>query len=336
MTPMDPSREQGAPTIPDRMEAAVATAYGGPENLRLERVPTPRPEKGEALVRVRAASVNPLAWKILRGDLRFVTGLGKPPRILGADLAGDVVALGPGTRGVQVGHAVAGMMSGTSGGAYAEYAAVPTDRLAVKPEAVSYEAAGALGVAGLTALQGLRNRAAVRAGERVLVNGASGGVGHVALQLAKRAGAEVTAVASGAAEAFVRALGADRFVDYRQADFAEERGTYDVVFDAVGNRSFPAVRHALRRDGRYVTTTPFPPQFAWQVLTAVAPSALVSKRAFVLSARRGEGRLAELLGWMAAGDLRIEVDETFGLAEAATALHRSIEGGVRGKLVLKP
>ncbi len=323
-------------SAPAFMTAVGATAYGGPENLRLERVPVPQPGEGEALVRVRAAGINPLAWKVLRGDIRLVIGLRKPPRILGADLAGDVVALGPGAEGVQVGDAVAGMISGISGGAYAEYAAVPAGRLAKKPEAVPYEAAGALGVVGLTALQGLRGRAAVRSGERVLVNGASGGVGHVALQLAKRFGAEVTAVASGGAEAFVRELGADRFIDYRRTDFAQECAAYDVAFDAVGNRSFPAVRQALRSGGRYVTTTPFPPQFAWQVLTAAAPRALTSKRAFVLSARRGEGRLAELLAWMAAGDLRIAVDEVFPLAEAAAALRRGQGGGVQGKIVLEP
>lgn len=333
-----PSAKDDVASLPRLMDAAVATAYGDPgdDTLRTERVPVPQPGAGQALVRVRAAGVNPLDWKVLRGDLRVVTGLRTPPRILGADLAGDIVALGPDTEasGLRVGDAAAGMLSGIRGGAYAEYVAVPVEHLAAKPEGMSYEAAGTLGVAGLTALQGIRDRAAVQVSEHVLVNGASGGVGHLALQLAKRSGATVTAVASGGSEAFVRALGADHFIDYQQADFTDERGAYDVVLDAAGNRSFRSARRALRTGGRYVTTRSFLPQFTWQALTALTPRALTSKRAFALVVQPDGARLADLLERIASGALRVEIHEAFPLSDAAAALRRSQESGVQGKLVL--
>src|SRR4051812_16631176 len=232
-----------------KMKAIVCRAYAPFETLRIEEAEMPVPGEGEVLIRVRAASVNPMDVHLIRGKpavARLFMGLRRPKMERpGADVAGEVEAIGPNVTGFRPGDAVFGACRG----AFAEYACAAEGRLAAKPASLSFEQAAALPVAGLTALQGLRDKGALRAGQAMLIVGAGGGVGSFAVQIAKAAGARVSAVCSARHLDFVGALGADRAIDYGAEDFTRAGGTYDLIFDLAGNRSFSALRRILAPDG---------------------------------------------------------------------------------------
>ncbi len=233
------------------MKAIVHTKYGPPDVLQFKEVERPVPRDGEILVKIHAASVNTLDLAI-RGPFlaRIITGgLLKPkdPR-LGADIAGRVEAVGNNVTQFQPGDEVFGAWTGS----FAEYASVPENRLALKPANSSFEAAAAVPVAALTALQGLRHKGQIQPGQKVLINGASGGVGTFAVQIAKAFGAEVTAVCSTRNVDMARSIGADHVIDYTQEDFTKSGETYDVIFDVVGKSSFSRSIRSLTRDGRYL------------------------------------------------------------------------------------
>ena len=251
-TEMTPDR----PAVPTTMQAAVARDYGTAEVVAIEEVPTPVPAEGEVLVHVEASSLNALDWHFLTGTplfMRLMSGLRRPKRIIhGADVAGTVVAVGSGVTRFDVGDAVFGECEG---GGFAPYLAVDEDRIVAKPAEVSFEAAGATGVAGLTALQGLRTHGKVEPGDQVLVNGAAGGVGTFAVQIAVVLGAEVTAVCSTRNVEMVRSLGAAHVVDYTREDFVPGGERFDVMFDNVGNRTSREIHSVLGPDARYVAIT---------------------------------------------------------------------------------
>ena len=251
-TEMTPDR----PAVPTTMQAAVARDYGTAEVVAIEEVPTPVPAEGEVLVHVEASSLNALDWHFLTGTplfMRLMSGLRRPKRIIhGADVAGTVVAVGSGVTRFDVGDAVFGECEG---GGFAPYLAVDEDRIVAKPAEVSFEAAGATGVAGLTALQGLRTHGKVEPGDQVLVNGAAGGVGTFAVQIAVVLGAEVTAVCSTRNVEMVRSLGAAHVVDYTREDFVPGGERFDVMFDNVGNRTSREILSVLGPDARYVAIT---------------------------------------------------------------------------------
>jgi NADPH:quinone reductase-like Zn-dependent oxidoreductase len=237
------------------MKAIVQDRYGSPGVLRFTDTPVPVPAEGEVLVRVRAASVNAYDWHVLRGDpylARLSFGLPRPKvRIPGRDIAGVVESAGAGVTQFQPGDEVFGDV-GMAGGAFAEYVRTPASRVVAKPAGLTFAEAAAIPLAGNTALICLREAAQIQAGQRVLINGASGGVGTFAIQLAKAFGASVTAVCSTRNAAQARTLGADRVIDYTRADFTRDASRYDIVVDLAGNRSLTDCRRALRPAGTLV------------------------------------------------------------------------------------
>ena len=238
------------------MKAIVYTEYGSPDVLQLQDMTKPTPNDDEVLVKVHAASANPLDWHIMRGEpflARLDAGLQKPKHTrLGADIAGRVEAVGKNVTQFQPGDEVFGELFGGALGSFAEYACASEDALALKPANLSFEQAAAAPVVGFTALQGLRDKGQIQAGQKVLVNGASGGVGSFAVQLAKSYGAEVTGVCSTRNLELVRSIGADHVVDYTQEDFTRNGQQYDLIYDAVGNRSVADYQRALKPGGKGV------------------------------------------------------------------------------------
>ena len=238
------------------MKAIVYHEYGSADVLKYEEVEKPVPKDDEVLIKVRAASVNPLDWRLMEGDPRFLRlffGLRKPKfGRPGVDVAGDIEAVGRNVTQFKPGDKVFGGCSG----AFAEYACTAASKLAMKPDNVTFEQAASVNVAGLTALQGLRDKGKIQPGNKVLINGAAGGVGTFAVQIAKTFGANVTGVCSTRNVEMVRSIGADEVIDYTQQDFTKSDLTsnqrYDLILDCVGNHSFSACRRVLNPDGRLV------------------------------------------------------------------------------------
>ena len=325
-----------------KMHAMVARSHGGPKVLQTEEVERPEARGKKVLIKVHAAGVNPVDWRIRRGDLRPLSYL-MPQRIPGRDVAGVVVDVGDEVRGFEVGDRVFAMLDGASGGGYAEYAVAGEDAIAPIPENLTFEEGAAVPLAALTAVQAIRNavrevnRSAPHAcdtGElarrRVLINGASGGVGTFAVQFAKISGAVVTAVCSAESAALARELGADHVVDYEEEDFARHEERYDVIFDVVGNRSFGGCKQALRPTGVYVTTEPGPRNFLSQIATIPA-----HKKARVVLVKPSGEHLALLKQLFEAGRLRVVLDSVYPLEEVAEAHAHGETGHARGKIVLR-
>jgi NADPH:quinone reductase-like Zn-dependent oxidoreductase len=231
------------------MKAAVYTRYGPPEVLRINDLETPVPKDDEVLLRVRAASVNPYDWHFMRGIpyfLRIGAGLLKPKATrLGVDVAGQVEAVGSKVNGFKPGDKV----FGTCRGAFAEYGCACESSFAIKPDNLSFEQAASTPIAGLTALQSLRDKGHIQSGQKVLINGAAGGVGTFAVQIAKSFGAEVSAVCSTRNVDMVRSVGADHAIDYTREDFTRSGQRYDLIFDLVANHSLRACRRVLNPEG---------------------------------------------------------------------------------------
>jgi NADPH:quinone reductase-like Zn-dependent oxidoreductase len=312
------------------MKAFFTTAYGGPEVMKLGELPDPVPRAGEVLVAVRAASVNPVDWKVRRGELKIVSG--RPPKILGSDFAGTVAALGAGVTGLAIGAAVCGTtrMMLRAQGSHAERVAVPAKRVAPVPAGLSFEEAAALPVAALTALNGLRRCGDLR-GKAVVVVGATGGVGHFAVQIAKARGARVTAVCSGRNAERARALGADEVLDYRQEDFTRGNRRWDVVFDAHGGVGFMAAARVLSERGAYATTLAGPAavmRHLWQRLAGGRQLAMANLR------DRPED-YAEMARLIASGAVKPLVARVFPLEQAAEAFAAQEGGGTVGKVIIR-
>ncbi len=330
-----------ASATPTTMAAVVGRRYGPPDVVSVEHIPTPTPKDGEVLVQVAAASLNALDWHYLTGTpyfLRLAAGVRRPKRTIpGADVAGTVVATGPGVTELKIGDDVFGE---SSGGACADYVTVPADHLARKPPEVSFEAAAATPVAGLTALQGLRTRAALHPGERTLINGAAGGVGTFAVQLAKVLGADVTAVCSTRNIDMVRALGADEVIDYTRDDVVRGGARFDVMFDNVGDRAPTELMSLLRPGARYVVITgpktnrwlgpvPHLVRARWAFRRADA-----SFHQFTESMDRDD--LTFLGQLLATGRITPAVDRVIGLDGVAEGLAELGTGHTRAKIVVVP
>lgn len=315
------------------MKAAVLDGYGGTERFSLREVDAPEPGVGELLIRVRAAAVNPIDVRIRRGRLRFLRPA-RFPLILGYDAAGEVVAVGPEVSRFTPGDFVFAMLDRPHGGAYAQYAVTSETSAAPLPPSLTLDEAAALPLAGLTALQALRDQGGIEAGERVLIVGAAGGVGHFAVQIAKALGAQVTAVASGRNLPLLWELGADRTIDYTRADWTADEGTFEVVFDAVGAGSFPTASPLLAEEGVYVSTLPGPGALSWVVRSAVSALWGDRRRARVVMVRPNGENLAYLARLAAQGQLKPKIEKIFPLAEIARAHELSEGGHVRGKIVL--
>jgi NADPH:quinone reductase-like Zn-dependent oxidoreductase len=311
------------------MKAAVIHRYGSADVLQYEDVAPPKIKPDELLVKVHASCINPADWKIRKGMLRIVTG-NKFPMILGFDLAGEVVEVGANVTRFTIGDSIYGTLKPPNGGAYAEFAAVPESCVALKPTNMSYIEAASVPVAGLTALQGLRDKGNIKPGQAVLINGASGGVGIFAVQIAKILGAEVTGVCSTKNLDFVKSLGADRVIDYTQQDFTQDTVQYDIIFDTVGKRSFFECKKVLKPSGIYVTTLPTPENILPGILTTILPG---QKAKLVLESPNSQD-LVDLKELIAAGKLRTVIDHTYSLQELATAHAYSESERAVGKIAI--
>ncbi|AEF40728.1 NADP-dependent oxidoreductase [Hoyosella subflava] len=318
------------------MEAVYFERHGGPEVLRYGQRPTPRPGPNQVLIEVHAVGVNPRDWMLRQGTYVGRYLVGRPPIIPGSDVSGVVVEVGAKVEDFAVGDEVFSMQSqlGHMGG-YAQYMAVNASCVALKPPAISHIEAAAVPVAGLTAWQSLFGIARISAGSKVVVVGASGGVGHYAVQLASHAGAHVTAVCSAANAEFVRGLGAAAVVDYTEERFTDVVSGQDLVFDTLGRESLDSCRNVLARDGLYITTVPNLATFARWAQTSLRSRVLGGQRASVIAVKARGQELSALAELMAQGHIRSVVDSVYPLAEAAEAHRKSRTFRTRGKLVLQ-
>ena len=312
------------------MKAIVIDKYGGTEQLQYRDCELPTPASDQVLLRVMAASVNPVDWKIRSGAIRLFYPADLPNAPLGYDVAGTIEAMGDAVSGWNPGDAVYTRLNTGKMGSYAEFCTVEASILAPKPTNMSFEEAAAVPLAALTALQAMRDLGGLATGQRVLINGASGGVGTYAVQIAKAIGAQVTAVCSQGNHALATELGADRVIDYRQEDFTTLGDAYHVVFDAVANRSFGDCRKILEPNGAYVTTVPSLSFAFW-----VVASRLTTQRPYLIRVVPRAEDLRLLTKWSEAGWLKPVIDSTFDLADTAAAHLRSESGRARGKIVLR-
>jgi len=309
------------------MQAVLYDRFGPPEVLRLGELPAPTLRRGEVLVRVHAAALNPKDVLVRKGKFRLLAGR-RFPRVPGYDLAGEVVTSHHTVSDLTAGARVHGMVNAWRGGTCAELCAVPANELAPWPPGLSAPEAAALPLAALTALQALRDQLRLRGGERLLINGASGGVGTVAVQIARILGARVTAVCSARNAALVQELGADAVLDYTQTD-PLAGATWDAIFDVFGNLDIRRVRPALRRGGAYVTTIP-----SSRTVLDVARSRLRGPAIRLVVVRSNRADLVQLGAWVADGRLRPVLDRVLPLAESRAA-HAVLETKrARGKVVL--
>ena len=318
------------------MRAIVRDVYGPPEVLRLEDVPRPAVRDGDVLVRVRAASANAGDWHLLRGTplpFRLIAGLRTPTfRIIGTDIAGHVEAVGRNVTQFCPGDDVFGELSRSGFGAYAEFAAAPATALALKPANLSFEEAATLPTAGCTALQGLR-RARIERAQRVLINGASGGVGTFAIQIARALGCEVTAVCSTRNIDLVRSLGADQALDYSMVDFAMQSVRYDSILAANGDRSIWDYRRVLTPDGSYAMTGGSNRQLV-EALVLGPPLSAGRQRFGNVLVKPDHSDLCRLKELCETGKISPVIDRRFQLSEVPSAVRYIETGHARGKVVV--
>jgi NADPH:quinone reductase-like Zn-dependent oxidoreductase len=315
------------------MRAVVYDRYGPPDVLRVQSVPVPTPGANQVLVKVVATSVNLSDWECLRGTPLYarIGGLHTPARrVLGSDIAGRVEAVGSGVTRFRPGDEVYGDNLDLMGG-FAEYAVAPESALAHKPESLTFADASTLPQAGVIAVQGT---AAAGPGRRVLINGAGGGSGSFAIQLAKRAGAHVTGVDNAGKLGFMRALGADEVIDYRSQDFTR-LGPYDLVLDLVAHRSVFAYRRALARGGRYLCVGGSVRTLLLVATIGAALGRLTGRRLGVLVAKQGPAHFEPFAERCVAGDVRVPIDRTFTLDEVPQALAHVGEARALGKVVIE-
>jgi NADPH:quinone reductase-like Zn-dependent oxidoreductase len=335
-TPPVPFRGSGQP-----MQAVVYHDYGPPDVLRLEEVEKPLPNENQVLVKVRAAAANPLDWHYVRGSpyvVRIGTGLFKPKDArLGVDLAGEVVAVGSNVTQFKPGDEVFGT---TGTGSFAEFARASQNKVVLKPASITFEQAAAVPVAALTALQGLRDQAKVHSGQKVLINGASGGVGTFAVQIAKTFGAEVTGVCSTRNVDMVRSIGADHVIDYTKEDFTKSGQRYEVIYDTVGNRSLSDLRRVLVPNGIAILIGGGGPNSGGVIgpladpIKAFLYSPFVSQKFVFFLAEIRKEDLATMSELMEAGKVKPVIDRTYPLSQAPEAIRYLEQGHARGKVVI--
>jgi len=333
--------DQLTATQGDKMKAIVYCDYGL-ANLKLADIAKPTPTDDQILVKVHAASVNPLDWHFIEGTPMIMRALGvglrkpKDPR-LGVDFAGTVEAVGKNVTQFKAGDEVFGGRDG----AFAEYVCPRADRaVTLKPANISFEQAASINIAGITALQAVRDKGKVQPGQKVLINGASGGVGTFAVQIAKSFGADVTGVCSTRNLDMVRSLGADHVIDYTKEDFAKGDQRYDVILDNVPNHSLSECRHVLNPQGKYVMIGGGGPNDnRWigpfgRVIQALVVGPFVSQKMGMMMAELKKSDLAILGDMMQSGKVKPVIDRTYKLSELPEAIRYLEEGHARGKVVI--
>jgi NADPH:quinone reductase-like Zn-dependent oxidoreductase len=320
------------------MKAAVYTRYGPPDVVQITDVEKPVPKANEVLIKVRAAGLNPLDWHFMRGTpyaVRLIAGLRKPkvPR-LGVDVAGQVEALGAKVSQFKIGDEVFGSCKG----AFAEYVCASESELVMKAANVTFQQAASVPVAAYTALQGLRDKGHIQAGQMVLVNGAAGGVGTFAVQIAKSFGAEVTGVCSTRNLDMVRSIGADRVIDYTQEDFTESAQRYDLFFDGVGNHSLSASRRVLNPKGIYVgaggTTDNWTIRPLVRAICSLVFSLFGNQKLLMVLARPSKQDLTWMRDHMESGKITPVIDRLYNLNEVPEAIRYLEMGHARGKVII--
>ena len=318
--------------------AIIYDSYGPPDVLRYEEVDKPSPGESEVLIKVRAASINPYDWHFMRGlpyPLRLMAGLRRPKHgRLGVDAAGQVEAVGRSVTQFKPGDEV----FGTCKGALAEYACAAETTLAIKPRNITFKEAASVPIAGLTALQGLRDKGRIQPGQRVLINGAAGGVGTFAVQIAKHFGAQVTGVCGTRNVELVRSLGADQVIDYTQQDFTKSDEHVDLMLDCVGNRSLAACRRVLSPKGIYVGVGAITGRWMLGVLVrafaALLMAPFVGQKFESFMAKLKKEDLNTLSELMSEGNLKPVIDRRYSLREVPEAVRYLEEGHARGKVVI--
>ena len=322
----------------ETMQAAVRRCYGSPDVIEIAHIEKPQPRDDEVLVRIHAASVNPLDWHELRGSpylMRLFTGLGKPDGVrMGVDYSGKIAAIGANVTTFKPGDEVFGGRNG----AFAQYVTVGADRaIALKPANMSFEQAASVGIAGITALQALRDKGLLQSGQRVLINGASGGVGTFAVQIAKSFGAEVTAVCSTRNVELVQSIGADHVFDYKKEDYTDSGEQYDLIIDNVGNHGLLANRSVLTEDGRYVMVGGAKGNWIAPLMgpiKALMLSPFVNQELVLILAEFSQGDLNVLGDLMQSGAMTPVIDRIYSLYELPEAIAYSEEGHARGKIIV--
>ncbi len=311
------------------MKAAAIKKYGGPEVFEITEVEKPVPKKNEVLIRVYASSVNPVDYKLRKGNWRFLLR-GRFPLVLGYDAAGEVVKTGDNVKKFKPGDRVYCRLGRMFGGAYAVYAASAENTFSVIPGKLNYNEAAALPLAGVSALQALRDKGQISKEKKILINGASGGVGHYAVQLARILGGEVTAVASARHEAMMSELKPDDWIDYTKVDFLNLNEKYDIIFDVIGNKSFLQCKNTLNPGGIYITSLPRP-KILYHKLLALFSGKKV--KGFLMKSRASD--LDYLSGLVEAGELKIWIDKTYPLEKISEAHKHSESGRAEGKIVIE-
>ena len=321
------------------MKAIVFAEYGSPEVLRLAELPLPIPRSDEVLIKVRAASVNAADWRMVSADpflVRFYSGLFRPKKITcpGADVAGVVEAVGSEVTQFKPGDEVFGNVFESGMGGFAEYKCAPERELVLKPANVSFEEAAAVPLACATALHGLRDVGKVQAGERVLINGASGGVGSFAVQLAKYFGAEVTAVCSTKKMEQARALGADHVIDYTREDFTRSGKQYDLIVAVNGYRSIFDYRRMLAPKGRYAMIGGGSAQLFQALLLGPILSLVGGRKMLTVSTKSNQQEMRFIKELLETGKIRPIIDRRYPLSELPEAIRYVAAGHASGKVVI--
>lgn len=317
------------------MKAIVYEKYGSPDVIQLKDIEKPTPKDDEVLIKIHAASVNAYDWHFLTADIFLIRlmggGLLKPKNTrLGADMAGRIETVGKNVKQFQPGDEVFGMVKGS----FAEYTCAPESALALKPVNTSFDEAAAIPMAAITALQGLRDEGQIRAGQKVLINGASGGVGTFAVQIAKSFGAEVIAVCSTRNLEQARSIGADHVIDYTKEDFTKNGQQYDLVFAANGYHSLSAYKRALTPKGIYIMAGGTMAQIFQSMLMGSMMSETGGRKMSGVSAKRSQNDLVVIKELFEAGKVKSVIDRRYPLSEAAEALRYLGAGHARGKVVI--
>ena len=311
------------------MKAAIVRSWGTPEVFEIGEIQKPVPQDDQLLIKVYASGINPVDWKHRTGNHKYI--LGSPfPVVLGYDVCGEVVETGNKIRNFKTGDVVFGNLDNKYGGALAEFAVGREHCFVHKPDNISvYEAAGVT-LTALTALQALRDKAKLKSGQTVLINGATGGVGHLAVQIAKKMGAKIIAVSSSRNKEFIDRLKPDIFIDYTKEHILESKLKTDLFFDVTGNYSFLKTKHMLNKNGTYVNTLPRPKILFHKLLQPFSNG----KKVKTLLRNIVNEDLKTIAMWLENGDIKVEIDKVFALHEVASAHTYSENGHTRGKNIV--